>query len=712
MHRWAARVALTVVGGVLLAACGTIIGFPDRTLDETDSTAPEAGELPDTIAPDAASDTSTPVDAGPAHVSLSTSELDFGLVPCGAAAPSAKVLTITNSGGAPLTWTAALAPTPDFSITSASAGTVAPGAFATLTVASTAVSALSAAKDTAQGVLTIKTNDTASASVAVPIKRTAAGGTLSVIPLTASFGDTPVSVAAQNVNVALKNTGNQAVTVGFGPILPAGGGFTVAWTGAPAAVTIPAGGTMPALVAGFKPLSKASFAGTSAINVSGALCGTNPAELTFTGNGTDSAALVQPGSLDFGLVDCGTTALPKKIKILNSSATDFTWSAALTANVNFTLSPTNGTAPANSFSELTVTPNAIPSTSPVSPNYYGDTVTITTLAPGDDPHTVDLLMTAHGAILDQSTGAVDFGSVLVSAPATSTFTVSNSGNAPATVSYATTPAVFSVSPQAQVLGTGSNYVATARFAPTAEQVYAGTAKMTVEPGTVLCQPLKTAITLTGQGALGAQVTPSTLDFGLVSCGSTGTAKKVTLSNTSPSTFAWTASIATAYYAITPTSGNLATGASVVITVTPKAIPGTSLTTPDFYADTLTVAVPALAQSFVSSLHMTAEGAILAFNPTPTLDFGNQRKDTSKTKSYSVVNTGNLAAAVTLTKSGSQYSINPSPTNTTVNAASSTTLNASFNPTATGTQTGTIAITTAVKRCAPLPAALKLTGNGT
>ena len=123
----------------------------------------------------------------------------------------------------------------------------------------------------------------------------------------------------------------------------------------------------------------------------------------------------------------------------------------------------------NSFSELTVMPKMMPSTSAVSPNLYGDTLTITTNAPGDDPHTVDLLMTAHGAILEQSTGAMDFGSVLASAPATSTFTVSNSGNAPATVSYTTKPAAFSVSPQAQVVGAAANYIATARFAPTAEQ---------------------------------------------------------------------------------------------------------------------------------------------------------------------------------------------------------------------------------------------------
>lgn len=705
--RW--RGLLLAMCCVLVGACGTILGFPDRVLDESDAGVAEAGQLPDVVTVDAPVDTSTPFDAGPARASLSTTALDFGLVSCGAAAPPPKVLTLTNAGGQPLTWTAKLAPTPDFSITGASAGTIAPGEFATLTIASTAVPSLSGAGDTAQGVVTLTTSDAANALVTLPIKRTAAGGTLSAVPLTASFGETPVGVPAQSIPIALKNTGNQAVTINFGAIAPAGGGFALGWTNKPAAVTLAPGATVPALVASFVPTSIASFSGSSTISVTGALCGTNPDAITFTGAGTASTVSVQPGSLDFGLVDCGTTALPEKVKIINSGAAEVaTWSAALTIGAAYTLSATTGIKiPPGGFAEVTVTPNMVPMTSAISPNLYGDTLTITTSAPGDNPHAVDLLMTARGAILDVSTGAVDFGSVLVSAPATSTFTVSNAGNAPATVSFTPTPAVFSISPQAQVVGAGANYTATARFAPTAEQFYSGTAAMTVDPGTVLCAPLKAPMTLTGQGALGAQLSPSTLDFGLVSCGSTGTAKILTLSNTGAASFTWAASIATTYYAIAPASGTLAVGASAMITVTPKAIPAASATTADLYADTVTVSIPTLGSSFLSSLHMTAEGAILSFNPTPTLDFGNVKQDGSRTKTYAVVNDGNLAAPITLTKTGSQYSI--SPTTSTANAGSSATLNASFNPTSTGTITGTIAVTTTAKRCAPLPAALKLTG---
>lgn len=701
---------LLVATGALLTACGTLIGFPDRILDDadTDAGAAEAGD-PNAIA-DGPTDTK-PIYTGPARASLSTTVVDFGLVSCGAQAPPAKLVTITNVGAEPLTWGAVLAPTPDFSISGASAGTIASGMFETVTIASTAVRALSGAGDTAQGVLTITTNDVQSPFTAVSIKRTAAGGSLSVVPLTAAFGETPANVAAQSIPIALKNTGNQAVMIGFGTPTPPAVGFTLAWTGAPAAVSVPPGAAVPALLAGFKPTTIASFTSTSAINVTGPLCGTNPISLTFTGDGTSSTASVQPGSLDFGLVDCGTTAAAKKVKIINSGATAFHWDAALTAGLHYALSASSGDIAAASFAEVTVTPNMIPSTSAISPNLYGDTLTITTDAPGDtDPHQVDLLMTAHGAIVDQSAGSIDFGSVGISSPATSNFTVSNAGNAPATVSYGTNPAVFTVSPQAQVVGAGASYVATARFAPTAQQLYSGTAQMSVPAGTVLCAPLKPAIAFSGQGALGAQVTPSSLDFGLVSCGSAGAAKTLTLVNTSPASFTWIASISTAYYEVSPASGTIGAGASAPITVTPKAIPSVSSTAADLYAATLTFqTTPALESPYVASLHMTAEGAILSFNPTG-LDFGGVRKYNSKTKSYAVVNAGNLAAPITLTKSGFRYSI--SPTSATVNAGSSATLNATFSPTSTGTSTGSVSVDTSANRCAPLPAALTLTGSGT
>ncbi|MDB4937820.1 MAG: Abnormal spindle-like microcephaly-assocd, ASPM-SPD-2-Hydin, partial [Labilithrix sp.] len=366
---------LLVVSGVFVASCASIIGFPDRTLEEEDAGGvPEAGELPDGgPLPDGATpDTSMPVDAGPARAVLSATSVDFGLVSCGAAPPAAKVVTITNPGGQALAWAAQLAATSDFAIGGASVGTIAPGAFATLTIESTAVPALSGARDTAQAMLTITTNDEQHPTTSIPVKRTAAGGTLSVTPLTADFGETPKTVAAQDIPVTFKNTGNQPITVGFATPTPAAG-FSLTWTGAPAAVALAPGASVPLLVGHFLPgVTLGTYSSSSALTVTGTLCGTNPTELTLTGAATSSDANVSPGSLDFGLVDCGTSAASKTVKITNASPTDaFNWTATLANGTHYMLDAASGTVAANSSANVVVSPGMIPATSDVSPNLYG-----------------------------------------------------------------------------------------------------------------------------------------------------------------------------------------------------------------------------------------------------------------------------------------------------------------------------------------------------
>src|SRR5687768_9336077 len=89
--------AMMFASGVLVASCSAVIGFPDRVLDESsDGSTPEGSDLPDGFGPDT-SMTDGNVDAGPARATFSATTVDFGLVSCGAAAPAAKVITITNS---------------------------------------------------------------------------------------------------------------------------------------------------------------------------------------------------------------------------------------------------------------------------------------------------------------------------------------------------------------------------------------------------------------------------------------------------------------------------------------------------------------------------------------------------------------------------------------------------------------------------------------
>lgn len=676
-------------GAALATACADVIGFPDRTLGDGSGNTP----------------------SGPANAAFSKTALDFGLVPCGGEAPPEQKLTITNLGAEPLTWSATLSETPEFSISGPAGGTLGGGETATISIAAIAVPATTDANDTAQATLTIESNDANKPKTGIPIKRVAGGGKLEVLPITADFGESPINVAAADVPITVKNEGNQPVTVELGQ--PETGDaeaspFTLSWAGAPAPVTVEPGKTVPGLVAKFMPTQRVSMVATAPIKAKGPICGTSAAMLTLSGKGAPSTASVQPGSLDFGMVDCGKTAAPKTVNLLNTGTQEFTWTATLTGTEHYTLSETSGSVAPGATKQITVTSKPIPGTSPITPNHYGGMLTITTSAPGDEPHVLEIHQTARGAILTQSTAQVNFGSVRVTSTATSPFTVVNSGNAPATVSYAVNNPIFALSPAANVVTGGATYQVTASFTPPAELTYNATATMSVSD-TVLCGPLPAALTLTGRGAKSASLSPTNVDFGQVNCNTQAQAKTVTFTNIGLVAFSWTATVGTNNYTINPKTGVLMPGASANITITPIRIPATSETTADLYADVLRIeTTPSLESPYVASLHMTARGARLSFNPT-SIDFGQVREGDDETRSFSVINGGNVAAAVTLSASGQGFSV--SPTSRTVNGGSSFTASARFKPSSEGPKNGSISASTNAPLCAPLPAPLSLKGTG-
>lgn len=685
----AGTLVLLCGGAALATACADVIGFPERTL------ADGSGNTP----------------SGPANVAFSKTAVDFGLVPCGGEAPPEQKLTITNLGAEPLTWSATLSETPQFSISGPAGGTLGGGETAEISIAAIAVPATTDANDTAQATLTIESNDTKKPKTEIPIKRVAGGGKLEVLPITADFGESPINVAAADVPITVKNEGNQPVTVELGR--PESGEaeespFTLSWAGAPAPVTVEPGKAVPGLVARFMPTRRVSSVATAAIKAKGPVCGTSAATITLSGKGAPSTASVQPGALDFGMVDCGKTAPPKTIRIINSGQSAFNFTATLTGADHYTLSETSGSVAAGATKQITVTSKPIPGTSPVTPNRYGGMLTIETTAPGDEPHVLEITQTARGAILTQSTPEVNFGSVRVNSTATSPFTVVNSGNAPATVSYAVNNPIFALSPAASLVTGGATYQVTASFTPPAEATYNGTATMSVTD-TVLCGPLPAALTLTGKGAKSASLTPTNVDFGQVNCDTQAQAKTVTFTNIGLVAFSWTASVGTNNYTITPRTGVLMPGASANITITPIRIPATSETTADLYADVLRIeTAPPLESPYLASLHMTARGARLSFNPT-SIDFGEVREGDEETRSFSVINGGNVPATVNLSASGQGFSVNP--TSRTANGGSSFTASAMFKPSSEGAKTGSISASTNAPLCAPLPAPLDLKGTG-
>ena len=452
---------------------------------------------------DASSDmTPGPVDGGGGNDSvvtrISDTRLDFGASDCGGDAPLDKTITLTNAGGGTVTWSAQLDATPYFSLVGATSGSFSVGGAATLTVHAKPIPATAIAGADYRGTLLLTTNDPRTPSAFVPLMISAQGGTLSLSPSTASFGQVPINTASRDIALTLTNTGNKPVELGFAQ--PSNTDFTIAWAVSPLPVMLLPNASVAALAAHFTPTSILNAVTASAVTVKGAVCGATVSTIPMAGQGSGGLAVVSPGVIDFGLVDCGARALDKSVTILNTGNSAFTWTATFGkgAASPYAIAQASGTSTANSSTQVPVSSSNIPQTSPITANLYGETLTITTSAAGDAPHVVQLNQTARGAIIKASVASLNFGGQPIGVTsAGKDVTLTNNGNVNATVTSTSGDAVYAVTPSgatALAAGGGSVNVTTV-FTPTS--CTTANSQVSVSTPAVLCAPLPPSVSLTG-----------------------------------------------------------------------------------------------------------------------------------------------------------------------------------------------------------------------
>ena len=220
-----------------------------------------------------------------------------------------------------------------------------------------------------------------------------------------------------------------------------------------------------------------------------------PSALAMTGKGVTGGVLVSPSTLQFGFVPCGAQQAAKQVTLKNGTGADFTWSAALNKGGTsaYSVDKTNGTVKAGDTLTLTLKPNKIPSNSSTQADFYGDVLTVTTTAQGNETIAIPLHMTAYGAILSLAPNSIDFGLVKSDKNSkSSTFSVVNSGNAPANVSIKSLSSQFSVSlGSSQVAGNGGAAQGSATFAPTDSGQHKGSVQLSTQTG--LCAPLPSGV---------------------------------------------------------------------------------------------------------------------------------------------------------------------------------------------------------------------------
>lgn len=197
--------------------------------------------------------------------------------------------------------------------------------------------------------------------------------------------------------------------------------------------------------------------------------------------------------------------------------------------------------------------------------------------------------------------------------------------------------------------------------------------------------------------------------GLVPCDAQAPARTVTLRNDSRQALTLTSASSrspSAYEVNLPEL--VAAGATVLLEVTPHRVPKTADTSPDFFAETLTVRATgeAIDETHAIALHLTAEGARLTFAPR-SLTFSAASPDLD-TREFIIENAGSAAATIELSTEG-RFTLLSS--RQTIGAGQKLSVPVTFTPNhSPGQSSGAIELSTSSTICAPLPRELELVGN--
>lgn len=467
----------------LLAATGCVKNAAPPIIDDPDASL----ALPGTESADGSV-------LAPGKLVFDTAAIDWGFVDC-RTTPPAKTLKVKNVGDKDVPFKISVEGAA-FDV-SPKTGVALPGSETTFTLTA-ALAADAPARVALEGALLIE-SDPGVPQVRVPLKLTPEGAMLRVADENVSFGEVKVGQLATPVTVELENTGFVPIEVTLAP--PTGDELGLAWTNVPAPIAL--GATeKKTLSATFAPKSEGKKSADAALTVKGPICGAVPTAIKLSGEGVYKPVTVTAGPLLFGAVDCGTTATAKTVSIQNDNAFAVTFTAALTkaASSPFTVSPASGSVPAGGSLNVTLTPKAMTAPRVITANAYGDTLTVTTNAPNDTPHVVDLQQSARGAILG-TTFVAAFGAQTVGTTTNHTLTVNNTGNASVNVAMATAApfAVSPASPATLTVGAGLSANATVSFAPT---VTAAQAKnLTFAVAGPLCGSAPATVGLSGSGTV-------------------------------------------------------------------------------------------------------------------------------------------------------------------------------------------------------------------
>jgi hypothetical protein len=709
-------------------------------------------------------DLGIPSGVGGPVAAFSESSIDFGAGSCGA--PTTHDLTITNAGLAQLDVTVSIRGT-GFAIVGAGGSgqvmtSIAPGAQFTVQVQ--AVANGGTVGTATSGSLSITTNDPNQATVTVPLVVRSTGATIMVSTAAgstnAAFGLVSIGTNATPVAVKLTNSGSSPATVRFGTSSDSQFGVDTQQ------VEVPANGSVT-VHATFRPTRTSPSNATIPVSIVSAsgdpICGSTGGVLSLSGQGTTSLVTSSPGSgstVDFGMVHCGVGgARSQTITITNAATTPFTFDATLNQGTAspFQIDTPTRTVPAASNGHpgsltISVSQRALNFT---TPGIVSDALRITSTSGNAEPITLTLSLDVVGAVLSLTAPPAFNDAVPGGTAETQLVFVTNSGNLPAspTLTIASQSAGYTPFAVTGALGTvlpnGGRSGANVAFQPRSGDGNTDTATLRLMAGAndVLCGGLPADLVIQGTAQTGTViVTPSSLAFGdangVLQCnggGPTGTGsgpqanpRTFDIRNAGATPFSFQATLGKAQspFALSAMgassvpggiSGTVPAGQTVTVVVTPAPLPFPTSTQLDAYGDVVTVTTSVTGDNgHTIALRQGAQGAVLSFaSAANPIDDGAVLVNTTGSTSFSVVNTGNGVANVTLnvmTTSGdpNAFDVNGAPNVNIIGLMGGSDRSLDYSPKTATTSSGkvTMSVDATTALCAPLPPELDVTGQGT
>lgn len=511
---------------------------------------------------------------------------------------------------------------------------------------------------------------------------------LSASPASIAFGSVKTGSSATQT-ITLTNTGSASVTVS--QATATGTGFNLTGLSLPLNL---AAGQSASFSAVFAPGAAGSFTGSVSIISSAS---DSPAAVSLTGTGAASQASVTPASVNFGSVAVGYRSTAT-LTMTNSGADPVTVSQVAASGTGFSVSGpslpvTLTSGRAASFSVAFTPVTAAASTGGVS---------IVSSA-SSQPVVIPLAGTGATMTVSLSPAQVNFGSVTVGGSGSQAVALTNTGTTAVTVSQVSVSgggfALGSLTLPFS-LGAGQIVNLPVTFAPSTAGSAAGA--LTVVSNAANSP---SAVSLTGIGGV-FQLTaaPSSLSFGNVKVGSTGT-QTITLTNTGNSTV--TVSGATpsgAGFSLSGLTLPLTLSAGQSASFTAGFAPTTAANATGSISITSTAANSPLA------VPLSGSGITMQLSASPSsVNFGSVNVGASGSQTITLTNTGTVPVTISqASASGTGFGISGLTFPLTLAAGQSANLSAAFSPTGSGSSTGSISV---VSTASSSPTAISLSGTG-